>query len=80
MTEDEMLANVYKVCLFGMPECYISVPDHLKHHFAELQQIFKNTNIIRSYIGEFMCAFAEGQCILLTPRRTLVASSVRRLS
>ena len=74
MTQDEIFANVYKGCLFGMAESDISVPDHLKHHFGKLQPILKNTNIIRSYIGEFMRAFAEGHGILSTPRRTMVAS------
>ena len=74
MTQDEILADVCKGHLFGTVECEVSVPDHLKDYFGELQQVFKNTDITRSDISDFMRTFAEDHGILTTSRRTLVAS------
>ena len=50
------------VCL-GV-EVDIRVPDNLKEKFSEMCPIFKNTNINRDDIGEYMNAYAEERNIM----------------
>jgi hypothetical protein len=42
MTQQQVLKNIVDGNLFGIVECDISVPDHLRTYFAEMQPIFKN--------------------------------------
>ena len=58
MTQQNVLENIVKGNLFGIVECDISVPEHLRSYFAEMQPIFKNANISRDDIGEFMYSYA----------------------
>lgn len=60
--------------LFGVVECDIHVPDHLKPKFNEMSPIFKNMEVARDDIGKFMKAFAEEHKIMPRPRRTLIGS------
>ena len=60
--------------LFGMVECDIDVPEHLRDYFAEMQPIFKNAFVSRSDIGSFMRNYDETHNIMTQPRRTLVGS------
>ncbi len=41
----DVLKDVMNDSFFGMIECDIAVPEHLKEHFAEMPPIFKNTEI-----------------------------------
>ncbi|CAH3132563.1 unnamed protein product [Porites lobata] len=50
------------------------LPDHLKPKFSEMCPIFKNTQISREDIGEYMQTFAEEQRIMPQPRRSLIGS------
>ena len=60
--------------LFGCVEVDIRVPDHLKEKFSEMFPIFKNTEISRDDIGDFMKAYAEEHSIMAQPRRSLIGS------
>ena len=59
MTMNQVIQGVLDEKLFGVVECDIHVPDHLKPNFSEMCPIFKNTEISRDDIGEFMKEFAE---------------------
>ena len=74
MTQQKVLENSVEGNLFGIVECDISVPEHLRSYFAEMQPIFKNANISRDDIGEFMYCYAVQHEILKKPRRLLIAS------
>ena len=73
-SELAILKAISSGMLFGLVQCDIAVPDHLKEHFAELQPIFKNCEIGREDIGPFMKEYAEKHKMLNQPRRTLVGS------
>ena len=51
MTQNEILAAVVAVTLFGMIECDVRVPVDLREHFAEMLPIFKNALVNRDDIG-----------------------------
>ena len=74
LTEVEIVSAIRNKSLFGEVECDIRVPDALKPAFAEMPPIFKNTDISRDDIGEYMKAFAEKQKIMSRPRRSLIGS------
>ena len=74
LTKEKIIRAISDESLFGVVECDIRVPDHLKAKFSEMCPIFKNTEISREDIGEFMQAFAEEQNIMPQPRRSLIGS------
>ena len=74
LTKDQILRAICNESLFGVVECDVQVPDHLKPKFAEMCPIFKNTEISRNDIGEYMKAFAEEQNIMPQARRSLIGS------
>ena len=59
MTEEQVLEAVKERTLFGMVECDIKVPEHLRSHFEEMTPIFKNTTVSLDDIGEPMKMYAE---------------------
>ena len=74
LTKDQILKAICNESLFGVVECDVQVPDHLKPKFAEMCPIFKNTEIYRNDIGEYMKTFAEEQNIMPQARRSLIGS------
>ena len=74
MSAERILREVRNERLFGCVEVDIRVPDHLKEKFSEMCPIFKNTNISRDDIGDFMKAYAEEHNIMAQPRRSLIGS------
>ena len=50
------------------------MPDHLKEKFSEMCPIFKNAEISRDDIGDFMKVYAEEHNIMAQPHRSLVGS------
>ena len=74
MSAERILSEVRNERLFGCVEVDIRVPEHLKEKFSEMCPIFKNTNISREDIGEFMKAYAEENNIMAQPRRSLIGS------
>ena len=71
---ERILSEVRHERLFGCVEVDIRVPDHLKEKFSEMCPIFKNTEINRDDIGEYMKAYAEENKIMAQPRRSLIGS------
>ena len=74
MSTERILSEVRNERLFGCVEVDIRVPEHLKEKFSEMCPIFKNTNISREDMGEFMKAYAEEHGIMAQPRRSLIGS------
>ena len=74
MSTERILSEVRNERLFGCVEVDICVPDHLKEKFSEMCPIFKNTNISRDDIGEYMQSYAEENKIMAQPRRSLIGS------
>ncbi|KAJ8042582.1 hypothetical protein HOLleu_09367 [Holothuria leucospilota] len=74
MDEDSILQHVKTGDMFGVVECDITVPDHLKSKFAEMPPIFKNAQVGIKDVGEHMARYAEQQKVLKQPRRTLIGS------
>ena len=74
MSAERILSEVRNECLFGCVEVDIRVPEHLKDKFGEMCPIFKNTEISRDDIGDFMKTYAEEHNIMAQPRRSLIGS------
>lgn len=74
LTHEEILEAVVDERLFGVVECDIHVPETLKEMFNEMCPIFKNVEISRDDIGEYMKDFAEEHNIMPQPRRSLIGS------
>ena len=74
MSPARILSEVRNERLFGCVEVDIRVPDHLKEKFSEMCPIFKNTEISRDDIGDFMKAYAEEHNIMAQPRHSLIGS------
>ena len=64
MTLETILDAVRHEKLFGCIECDIHVPVHLCEKFSEMWPIFKNTEISREDIGEFMKSYFEENGIM----------------
>ena len=47
--------------MFGVADVVIEVPDHLETKFSQFPPIFKNCEVGRNDIGEFMKSFASEQ-------------------
>ena len=74
MSPARILSEVRYERLFGCVGVDICVPDHLKEKFSEMCPIFKNVEISRDDIGDFMKAYAEEHNIMAQPCRSLIGS------
>jgi len=74
MTDADLIKAIKDGEFFGIVQCNIEVPDHLKADFAEMQPIFKNCDVSRDDIGEHMKAYCEKNNEWRDPRRMLVGS------
>ena len=76
MTTRSIVNAVKNDTLFGCVECDIHVPESFREYFKEMCPIFKNTEIRREDIGEFMKSYAEENNIMKQPRRSLIGSMI----
>ena len=74
MSQNQVLSAVREGTLFGMVECDIEVPEHLKDYFVEMTPIFKNVEVSREDVGEHMANYAKENGLFSQPRRTLIGS------
>ena len=72
--EVEVIKQVEDGSLFGMLLVDIRTPESLKHKFRDLPPIFKNTQVSREDIGDFMKQYAQENGLLNTPSRMLISS------
>ena len=76
MALQSILDAIRNETLFGCIECDIHVAEHLREQFSEMCPIFKNTEISRDDIGEYMKAYVEENDIMKRPRRSLIGSMI----
>ena len=62
--------------LCGYIQCDLAVPDELKAKFANFPPIFKNTEVGRNYIGDYMQNYAIENDLLKHPHRMLISSFI----
>ena len=74
MNKQQILEAIQEGSLFGLVECDIKVPEHLKDYFSEMTPIFKNTKICRDDIGEAMKKYSEQNKLMSQPQCTLIGS------
>ena len=74
LTEDQIIDEVRNGSFFGMVQCDIYTPDHLKPAFEEFQPIPKHAYLSRQDIGAHMQSFAEKNNLLKRPTKTLLCS------
>ena len=74
LTHDNLLNQIRTGSLFGYVQCDLEVPDELKSKFADFPPIFKNTEVSRNDIGEFMKNYASENKLLTQPQRMLISS------
>ena len=58
LSTDSILAKITAGSLFGYVQCNLVVPDELKSKFANFPPIFKNTEVGRNDIGDYMKNYA----------------------
>ena len=69
-----MLRLINSDKFFGLVECTIRVPEHLRQKFIEMTPIFKNIEVGREDISANMQRLAEERGYLPKPRRCLIGS------
>ena len=74
MNKQQILEAIQEGSLFGLVECDIKVPEHMKDYFSEMTPIFKNTKVCLDDIGEAMKKYSEQNKLMSQPRRTLIGS------
>ena len=74
LSTDSLLAKIKDESLFGYVQCDSVVPDELKSKFANFPPIFKNTEVGRNDIGDYMKNYAIENEMLKHPQRKLISS------
>jgi hypothetical protein len=66
-SEEQIFASIKDGICFGLVECDITGPDHLKEKFSEMTPIFKNVEVVREDIGDYLKAYAVKNKLLKSP-------------
>ena len=74
LSTDSSLDKIKNWSLFGYVQCDLIVPDKLKPKFSIFRPIFKNADVCRNDIGEYMENYAEENDLLKNPQWLLVSS------
>ena len=74
ITKEDILTKVKSGSFFGLVQCDIHVPEHLKSHFEDMPPIFKNADITIDDIGEHMRDYCVKNKIFTQPRKALIGS------
>ena len=74
MTQESLLAKIRDGKMFGYAQCDLEVTDGLKYKFSKFPPIFKNFNVSRADIGEYMREYAIEYNLLKPPQRMLISS------
>lgn len=74
MTENEIIDAVKNDVFYGLVECDLHTPDHLRNYFAEMQPIFKHSLISRTDLPPTMLDYATKHNILRSPQKSLIGS------
>ena len=74
MKQESMLAKIRDGKMFGYVQCDLEVPDGLKYKLSNFPPIFKNFNVSRADIGDYMREYAIENNLLKQPQRMLISS------
>ena len=74
LSKETLLTRIHEDKLFGYVQCDLKVPEELCERFANFPPIFKNSDVGRENIGNFMLEYAEKNALLLKPQRMLIWS------
>ena len=74
LSTDSLLAKIKERSLFGYVQCNLVVPDELESKLANFPPIFKNTEVGRNEIGDYMKNYAIENEMLKHPQRMLISS------
>ena len=74
LSTDFLLEKIRDGSLYGYIQCDLVVPDELKATFPNFPPIFKNTEVGRNDIGEYMQNYAIENDLLKHPQRMLIFS------
>ena len=74
LSKETLLTRIHEDKLFGYVQCDLEVPEELCERFANFPPIFKNCDVGRENIGNFMLEYAEKNALLLKPQRMLISS------
>ena len=74
LTQESLLTKISEDKLFGYVQCDLEVPEGLKYKFSSFPPIFKNFNVSRADIGDYMKDYAIDNDLLKQPQRMLISS------
>ena len=73
---EKLLQNILNGELFGVVDCQLEVPVHLRAKFEKFPPIFKNCDVSINDIGDHMMTFAQEHKLLQKPRKMLISSMI----
>ena len=74
LTQKSLLAKIREDKLFGYVQCDLEVPDGSKYKLSNFPRVFKNFNVSRADIGNYMRDYAIDNDLLKQPQRMLISS------
>ena len=74
LAAEELLEDIKEGKLFGYVQCDVEVPENFRAKFGNFPQIFKNTLVSKSDIGDLMKNYGEKGRFLSQPRKMLISS------
>ena len=74
LSANSLVQNIRNEKMFGYVQCDLSVPDEFKAKFSNFPPIFKNIDVSRNDIGEYMKTYAEENDLLKQSQRMLISS------
>ena len=74
LKQESFRAKIRDGEVFGYVHCDLEVPAGLKYKFLNFSPIFKNFNVSRADIGDYMRDYAVENNLLKQPQRTLISS------
>ena len=66
LSAKSIVRNIRTETMFGYAQCDLSVPDELEAKFSNFLPIFKNIDVSRNDIGEYMKTYVEENDLLTT--------------
>ena len=74
MKQESLLAKIRDGKMFGYVQCDLEFRDGLKYKFSNFPPVFKNFNVSRAEIGDYMREYAIENNLLKQPQRMLISS------
>ena len=65
LSKETLLTRIHEDKLFGYVQCDLEVPEELCERFANFPPIFKNCDVGRENIGNFMLEYAEKKRVVV---------------